>query len=235
MYISGRRVKAADGTFPGGSSDLTISHATQNRVNADVTYNLARNEYLVVYDNATDIFGTRFTGNLGGNFGGEFAIAGWPSVEIHPTVAACKEANQYLVAWQSDQGAVSGDAIYARFISGDGTLAGVHLVNDTTGPEREPDMACNQAGNQYLLAWQTEYVGGHYGIMARRVYPNETMDTSFVIVDATWTAGRTSPAVDGGNTNYLVAWEHERDGTTFQDIHGRLVTPYKLFLPLVIR
>ncbi len=235
MYISGRRIKAADGTFPGGSSDLTISHTTENRVNPDVTYNLARNEYLVVYDNATDIFGTRFTGNLGGNFGGEFGIADWsPDTEIHPAVAACKEANQYLVAWQSDQGA-SNNAIYARFISGDGTLAGVHLVDDTTGPEREPDVACNQAGNQYLLTWQIEYVGGHYGIRARQVYPNETMDTSFVIVDATWVADRTRPAIAGGYTNYLVAWEHQRDGTFYQDIHGRLVTPHKLFLPLVIK
>ena len=156
MYISGRRVKAADGTFPGGASDLTISHASQNRVNPDVTYNLARNEYLVVYDNGADIFGMRLTGNLGHNFGGEFGIAGWPSTEIHPAVAACQGADQYLVAWQSDQSA-SNDAIYARFIRGDGAVAGVNKIGDVTAPDREPDVACNLAGNQYLVAWQQMY------------------------------------------------------------------------------
>ncbi len=234
MYISGRRVKADGSGFPGGGSDLTISHATQNRVNPDVTYNLARNEYLVVYDNAVDIFGMRLTGTLGGNFGGEFGIAGWPSAEIHPAVAACQGADQYLVAWQSDQSA-SNDAIYARFIGGDGTLAGVYLIDDTTSPQREADVACNQAGNQYLIAWQTMYTSAKYGIMGRLVQPDETMDTSFVIVDASWTADRTAPVVAGGYTNYLVAWEHDRDGTAYQDIHGRLITPYTLFLPLIMR
>jgi hypothetical protein len=150
MYISGRRVSADGSGFPGGSSDLTINHTTENRVNADVTYNLQRNEYLVVYDNAVDILGIRLTGNLGGNFGGEFSITKWPNMERHPAVAACEQADQYLVAWQSDQGA-TGDAIYARFIGGDGVPAGVHLIDDTTSPEQEAEVACNPSGQQYML------------------------------------------------------------------------------------
>jgi hypothetical protein len=234
MYISGRRVKADGSGFPGGSSDLTISHTTQNRVNPDVTYNLARNEYLVVYDNAADILGIRLTGNLGHNFGGEFGIAGWPATEIRPAVAACKGADQYLVAWQSDQSA-SNDAIYARFIGGNGTLAGVHLIADTTSPEQEPDVACNQAGQQYLVAWQQRYTNIKYGIWGRLVHPDETMDAGFAIVSPGSVTDRTDPVVAGGYTNYLVAWEHQRDGTSYQDIHGRLITPYMVFLPLVVR
>ena len=235
MYISGRRVKAADGTFPGGASTLTINHATQNRVNPDVTYNIVRNEYLVVYDNGADIFGMRLKGDLGGNFGGEFGIAGWPGAEIHPAVAVCGWPNKYLVAWQAYQGTGTDDAIYARFVGGDGALAGVHKIGDVTSPDREPDVACNQAGNQYLVAWQRMYTSAKYGIMGRPVHPDETMDADFVIVSASWTAGRTQPAIAGGSTNYLVAWEHERDGTAFQDIHGRLITPYTVFMPLVVR
>lgn len=234
MYISGRRVKADGSGFPGGASDLTISHATQNRVNPDVTYSLVRNEYLVVYDNAADIFGIRLTGNLGHNFGGEFGIAGWPGAEIHPAVAACQEADQYLVAWQSDQN-TGNDAVYARFVNGDGTVAGVHLIGDVTSPDREPDEACNLAGNQYLVTWQQMYTSKKYGIIGRPVHPNATMDAAFVIVDASWTKSRTQPAIAGGFTNYLVAWEHERNGAAYQDIHGRLITPHAVFLPLVIR
>jgi len=234
VYISGRRVKAADGSFPGGNSDLTINHATENRVNPDVTYNLARNEYLVVYDNAVDIFGFRLTGNLDHNFGGEFGIAGWPGTEIHPAVAACEGANQYLVAWQSDQGA-SNDAIYARFIAGDGTLGNVYLIDDTTSPEQEADVACNLSGTQYLVAWQTRYTNLKYGIWGRLVQPDETMEPQFGIVAPGSTADRTEPIAAGGHTNYLVVWEHQRDGTSYQDIHARLISPYMLFLPLVIR
>jgi len=181
-----------------------------------------------------DIFGMRLRGDAVPLGGGEFGIAGWPSVEIHPAVAACKEADQYLVAWQSDQSA-SNDAIYARFIGGGGTPAGVHLIDDSTSPEREADVACNQAGNQYLVAWQTRYTNLKYGIWGRLVHPNETMDAGFGIVAPGSVTDRTQPAIAGGYTNYLVAWEHQRDGTSYQDIHGRLVTPYTVFLPLVIK
>jgi hypothetical protein len=236
MYISGRRVKAADGSFPGSDSDLTISHATENRVNPDVTYNLARNEYLVVYDNAVDIFGIRLTGDLSHNFGGEFGIAGWPDTEIHPAVAACDQADQYLVAWQSSAG---NQDIYARFVKGDGTLDSVHHIYGTTVAEVEPDVACNMSGRQYLVVWQQQYssLTGPYGVWGRVVFADKSMDPEFGIMAPTAgiTAEFTNPAVAGGHTNYLVAWEHDRAGTSYQDIHGRLITPHAVFLPLVLR
>jgi len=239
MYISGRRVKADGSGFPGSDSDLTISHATENRVNPDVTYNLHRNEYLVVYDNALDIFGIRLTGNLGHNFGGEFAIAGWPDAEIHPAVAACDEADQYLVVWQSLQPAGHYD-VYARFIRGDGTLDSVHYIRGSAVAEVEPDVACNMSGRQYLVVWQQQYssLTGPYGTWGRLVSTNTTMSPEFEIIAGGWVgmpADRTDPVVAGGHSNYLVAWEHDRYGTLFQDIHGRLVTPNSVFLPLVMR
>jgi len=234
MYISGRRITAADGSFPGSSSDLTINHPTENRINPDVTYNRARNEYLVVYDNAADIFGIRLTGNLSSGLGGEFGIAGWPSAEIPPAVAACGSADQYLVAWQSDQ-EKGNDAIYARFIAGGGKVGNVYLIDDTTSPEREADVACNLSGTQYLLVWQTRYTNLKYGVWARLVETDETRGPSFAIVQPGQAANRTNPISAGGHTNFLVTWEHHRDGTSFQDIHGRLVTPYALSLPLLLQ
>ena len=235
MYISGRRVKAADGSFPGGASDLTISHATENRVNPDVTYNLARNEYLVVYDNAVDILGIRLTGHLDHNFGGEFGIAGWPDAEIHPAVAACDKADQYLVVWQSSAG---NQDIYARFVKGDGTVDSVHHLRGTTVAEVEPDVACNMSGRQYLVVWQQQYsnLTGPYGIWGRLVATDKTIGPEFgIIASGGATADRTYPALAGGYTNYLVAWEHDRAGTAYQDIHGRLIAPYAVFLPLTLR
>jgi hypothetical protein len=234
MYISGRRVKADGSGFPGGASDLTISHASEPRINPDVAYNLARNEYLVVYDNTFDIWGLRLTGTLDHDFGGPFTIAGWPDTEIGPAVAACKDANQFLVAWQSDQGS-SNDAIYARFIDGDGTMAGVHLIDDTTGAEVEADVACSQQGNRYLLAWMTEYVNGRFGLWSRMANPDETFEPAFAVVHPGQAADRTSPFAAGGHANFLLAWEHQRDGTSYQDIHGRLVTPFAAFLPQALR
>jgi hypothetical protein len=234
MYISGRRITAANGSFPGSDSDFTIDHPTEQRVNADITYNLARNEYLVVYDNTEDILGRRFTGNLGHDFGGEFTIAGWPDGETKPAVAACREANQYLVAWQSDLiTSTHSDAIYARFISGDGTAGSVHQIDDTTGSEVEAEVACNAAGTQYMVAWQAEYTNNRFGIWGRLVQPNGTLENAFAIVHPFGDMHRRNPVIGGGRVNYLVAWEHSRE--SYQDIHGRLVTPRMLFIPQILR
>ena len=100
-YISGRRMTASDGTFPSTStsgSDFTISDPTDVRVRPEIAYNLARNEYLVVYDDMQDVFATRFTGKGVSLGDGEFGIATWSGAEIKSSVAACRETDQYLVA-----------------------------------------------------------------------------------------------------------------------------------------
>lgn len=234
-YVSAARLNTGSGAV---INSFTISSGTENRINPDVAYNLARNEYLVVWEKVggnSDIYGLRLTGNGISLGGGEFAIAGWPDSEGTPSVAACNIADQYLVAWQSLVIPPTDYDTYVRYVNGDGVPGNVYPIDATTAPEVEVDVSCNQGGRQYLLAWQTMYAGGYYGVWGRLAYPNETMDPSFGIVGPGASADRTQPAIAGGYTNYLVAWEHDRDGTAYQDIHGRLVTPYTLFLPLVIK
>jgi len=234
-YISGRRMTAADGTFPTTGSDFTINDSADIRVNPEIAYNLARNEYLVVYDDTQDIYGSRFTGTGQSLAGGEFGIATWPGAETQPSVAACRETDQYLVAWQNNQ-----PDIYARFINGDGVLDGgpLHLEYTSVG-EINPQVACSSAGNQFLAVWQQQFssVTGPYGIWGQFVNTNKTLGATFGIMSPTSgvTAEFTNPVVAGGTVNYLAVWEHDRAGTVFQDIHGRLITPNMVFLPLMLR
>ena len=245
-YISGRRIFADGSGFPPGDG-FPISSGAEDRDFPDVAYNLARNEYLVTWDlelsaSNLDIYGERLRGDgislTGGdpNVVGEFPIAGWPAVEEHPSVAACDKDNQYLVTWQSDQDSSGSDfAIYARYLNGDAVPGGVYLVDDTTSPEMNAAVTCNQGGRQYLIAWQTRYTNLHYGIWARLAQPNGSMKPAFGLVQPGTSTDRAYPAVGGGGSQYLVAWEHKRDGTGYQDIHGRLVVPAMQVLPLVRR
>jgi len=134
-YISVRRVFGVGG-FPPGDG-FTISNGPEYRDNSDIAYNLARNEYFVTWDidrgsGNLDIMGIRLNGVgsplLGGDpyHIGEFVIAGWPDLEERPAVAACRLADQYMVAWQSDVGTGIVDyAIYARYLSGEAVLGSV--------------------------------------------------------------------------------------------------------------
>jgi hypothetical protein len=151
-----------------------------------------------------------------------------------PAVASCWRFDQYLVTWRSQK--TNGDtAIYARFLHGDGSGASVHLIDDTTSPEINADVACDQDGAGYFVTWQTRYTNGHYGVWGRVVHPNAHFGPQFPIQHPGSIEDRSRPAIAGGAVNFLVVWEHDRDGTNFQDIHGRLVTPYVVYQPMTFR
>jgi hypothetical protein len=240
-YISARRVTAVDGNFPAGG--FTISSGSENRDYPDVAYNLARNEYLVVWDldyDGTgadhDIYAVRLEGNGNELGGGEFGIAAWPSNEERPAVAACDAADQYLVGWQSLETGVFN--LYVRFIQGDGTIdGGPEVIGGSPFNETEHDIACSMSGQEYLVAWQQYGASpsGPSSVWGRRIHSDKNMDPEFGIVAGATGDERTYPVVAGGYVNYLTAWEHDRLGTSFQDIHGRLLIPHAVYMPLVIR
>jgi hypothetical protein len=231
-YISAARINTG-----AVMDDFTVSSGAENRINPDVVYNLARNEYLVVWDVASsshDIYGLRMTGIGAALGGGEFAIAGWPDNEEAPTVAACHAADQYLVAWQSLVGPPTNYDVYARYVSGDGVPGTVFLVDGTTAPEEAIDATCLQDGKQYLLTWQSMYATGYYGIWGRLVNL-DGMEDSFGLMQPGAAEDRTVPAAVGGQKSYLAVWVHDRASSAYQDIRGRMVYVPKLYLPIVKR
>ena len=228
LDVQGRRV-SLDGSFPVNSMVPVASGAT-HRTNPDIAYNLARNEYLVTYDLAgLDISATRLTAGgviLGG---GEFAIAAWADAESRPAVAACRGgADHYFVAWQSLVGANNND-IYGRFVTGGGVPDGapVHFFNATVN-EQLPDVTCHTGLTEYLVVWEQQFSNssGPFGISGQRLTTSGILSPSFqvrpVIVGETGVCSK--PAVAAGEAGgFLVAWEHDRQGTSYQDIHGRIV------------
>jgi hypothetical protein len=241
-YISARRVYADGSGFP--ANPFLVSSGPENRDYQDVAYNLVRNEYLVTWDvrksgTDLDIWGVRLSATGSALSGGdpstvgEFAIAGWPAAEERPAVASCAGKDQYLVAWQSDKDTGGADsAIYARYLSGDAVPGNVYLVDDTTSPEINVDIGSNATGQSYILAWQSRYTNLKYGVIGSVSYPNETIGPAFVIMPPVPAQDRNHPTVGGGYSNSLVAWEHQRNGGTNYDIHGRFLG-YTVYLPLV--
>jgi hypothetical protein len=235
-YISARRVFADASGFPPGDGFTVDSDTSDNYLNPDVTYNLARNEYLVVYEkNAVDIWATRLEAN-GNVQGSAFGVARWPDAELSPAVAACNIADQYFVTWKSLQDSTHYD-IYGRFVNGDGTVDSVHHLALRSINEEEPDIACNCDAHQYLVVWEEQYsnLTGPYGVSGRLIHTDQTIDSDFVIVAPYTGIERTMPAVAAGPPGYLAVWEHDRYGTSYQDIHGRLVWPVVVYLPLTLR
>jgi hypothetical protein len=236
-YVSGRRINATTGV-PADTPFAIAHQPSHKRILPDVAYNLSRNEYLVTYHDDQDIWGTRLQGN--GNIlgGGEFGIAGWPSAEIEPVVASCDREDQYLVVWQSLQSGTHYD-IYARFITGSGTPDTVHHIFGDPVHQVAADVTCVSNGSLYIVTWQNQFstITGPYGILGRMISSEKRMGDAFTLMSPTAgiQAEFTRPATAGGRAQFLTAWEHERAGTAYQDIHARLATPFSLYIPFVQR
>jgi hypothetical protein len=222
--VRGRRIAAVGGGWP---VKFTIaSHASENRRHPAVAYNLARNEYLVTYDNAyyggtnnENVYAVRLTGN-GTQLGGELGIAGWPDDESVPAVGACNGTDQYLVTWTSAQ--AGGDRVYARFVDGDGSVQGVYQADSsTTGYPFAPAALACRWGVQHMMTWE-EYGGGSsVGVSGRVAYADESMDASFEIAPP-HVPHRESPAVACGSPNCLTVWE-EWDASGYAEVYGRIL------------
>ncbi|MCD4750527.1 MAG: hypothetical protein K8R59_14245 [Thermoanaerobaculales bacterium] len=224
--IAARRVFADGSGFP--DSRFQVSGGVNPRLDADIAYNLARNEFLIAFQawvptpvDSFEIHGVRMTATgviLGG---GELEIATLPSDDTQPAVASCHELDGYLVAWSSFE-----PDIYARFVTGDGVLDGPPIhIEDNLYPDQLPDVACSLDGARYLVAWQTEYAFGLNGVWARDVMPSHVAGPPFRIVVPTSTSESTAPAVAGGAGGFMITWEHEREGTSYVDIHARTADP----------
>lgn len=231
-YISGRRI-FANGGFPDNKGFTIASHPSQQRVNPDVTYNLARNEYLVVYDDVFDIFGARVSGTGVLLAGGEFGIAGWPDQEYQPAAAACADVDQYLVLWQSKTAADKHE-IYGRFLTGAGAPQTVVHLQQTPNEEKSPKIVCDSTARNYLALWQQEVgLGGvTLGWAIRRVHANGDMGGVWGFIGV---ADLSAPALTAGEVNFLAFWEQKRSGSAFQDIYACLIHMERLFVPALIK
>lgn len=227
--ILGQRIFADGGGLAGG--DVTVSSGAEDRDNPKLAHNAVRNQYLVTWDVAgSNVSAVRLSAT-GATVGGEFSIAGWPSVERGPTVASCRYADQYLVAWESDQDTGGADwAIYMRFVTGTGEPGSVRLVDDTAAPEREVETVCDAVGYQYLMVWQSVFTNLKYGVIGRVILPNGGWWPSFTIQQPWEPYDRIAPVAAGGRGQFLVGWENEAGFVVNYDIHARLHFPEEMFL-----
>jgi hypothetical protein len=241
--IDGVRVKA-DGSGILAIPDAHVaSSATENRHNPDITYNLARNEYFVVYDDSylsgdhdDDILGVIMAGNGTKLFGGEFDITFWDDDEFKPAVAACRagipDKGQYLVAWVSlyeVNPTTLEPRVYARYIDGDSNLANVYMIDNVVGsfPYSDIDIACRW-GVQYLMVWEHWYASeNHVGLWGRLLFSDESMWSNFEVQKPTSDYARENMVIANGDHQFLVAWEHRKSGGA--DVYGRIIgdTPPK--------
>jgi len=237
-YVAGRRVYAwvdpssGDSKFPTSGSNVMVDHAGENLARPDIAHDLARNEYLMVYDNGNDIFGARLSWEAARLDGSEWVISSSSKNESYPSVASCHAYDQYLVAWHA-LNSIGSMEVNSRYISGDGAQEGEILVDAEEGDKENVRATCDWFGRDYWLTWQMMNADGYYSVRGRLM--NSTRSEEVIeLASAGYTESRINPAIAAGKGNALVVWEHQRDAY-YWDIHARVFTQNAVYLPLMLK
>jgi hypothetical protein len=226
--IHAQRV-AGDGTLK--SSFTIVHHANQWNYLPDVAYNPILDEYLIVYTyqlstDDYDIYARRVKWN-GADLDQppyqEFYINADVGKQWYPAVTFNSQENEYLVVYENYWSSTLRDIDAQRVRASDGQLLGpLSGYSVATAPNtirRLPDVAYNEARNEYLIAYTYQYSainGDIYGKIA--TFNFGTLSSEIHIVDND--EGQDGVALAAGPDEYLAVW-NDNGGNT---IYGRRVT-----------
>jgi hypothetical protein len=215
----GARIDSAGNVLDPGGVPIWTYASQQYAV--DVAFN--GTNYLVAWHDSRngpkDIYGIRVATDGTSPDAGAFAISTAAAHQSQPEVAY--GAGYFLAVWHEWRSSTGYDIRGVRVTPG-GTVLDPGGIAISAGPGDELNPAVAFDGTNYLVVWQ-DGRSGSYDIYAARVDPDGTvLDPSGLAVMAS-TDEHEYPALDFDGTNYLVAWQDDRNGF-YTDIYGTRVT-----------
>jgi hypothetical protein len=229
---------AADGSKLFG----TIISSAQEPHQVDVTYNVAADEYLVVWRRMWapadgDIRAARIHAGPGTVVDppGVFTVNAVTEDQMLPAVAT-NQQHRYMVVWQhAYPGPCCDWDIRGQELDVNGNLVGsVFSIASSTDDETSPAIVARPGPvRDYLAVWQRSTSAGE-DIWA--YHRNDANIEAFQIAStAFWDHG--NPAVAWGQVASLIVYagDSQGDPTVYRHIYGRRWVPNAVFLPLVLR
>jgi len=220
----------------------TIISSTEEPHQADVTYNVAADEYLVVWRRMWapadgDIRAARIDAGPGTVVDppGVFTVNAVTEDQLLPAVAT-NEQHRYMVVWQhAYPGPCCDWDIRGQELDVNGNLVGsVFSIASTTDDETSPAIVARPGPvRDYLAVWQrSTSTGEEIWAYHRR---DDNIEVFEVAADAFW--NHESPAVAWGQVASLIVYEGDSQGdpTVYRHIYGRMWWPEAVYLPLILR
>lgn len=129
--------------------------------------------------------------------------------------------------------------VYARRLAADGTplgLGGGFRITGSLGRHDDAPSVAYGGGYGYLIAWRRFMGGPDYNVYGRYAMPGRDSGVGgeFALDDDV--AAQTQPAVACATNGDCLMAEEDNNGVGGDfEIRGRLVMPYHVYLPLVVR
>lgn len=243
QYGMAARAFTSDGSPDGSAFDVRPYGGGFPPLGLDLAYNLARNEFLVVWAEGAGttyaVLGRRVKMDGGaGTVGGIFTIANTSTDDIYPSVAALPSpagVGQYLVTWRYVY-SLSDRDIYAQRVAGDGSgaVGSPIIISNPAADQGSPAVAGNETSGQYLVAWSHASAPPFMftGIRARAV---STGGDLLGQEEGVGGIVASQPAVSAGSgEGFLVAYQDTPLDASYSGIYGRL-WGLRNYLPLVVK
>ena len=138
--------------------------------------------------------------------------------ESRPTVAF--DGSNFLVAWE-DLRSTSYD-IYGSRVSQAGVVLDPNGIPISTTGNEQHAPRITFGGTNFFVAWQ-DSSGAENDVYGARVSPSGTVLDPAGIPISTGVGSQAAPSVASDGSNYLVAWQDGRSGTS-QDVYGARVS-----------
>jgi len=135
--------------------------------------------------------------------------------ETNPATAF--DGTKFIVVWEDTRYNWEKE-IYGGFVYPDGTYSGPIGICGFSGEPTNP--AVTFGGDYYLVVWEDYRSGSNYDIYGRRVKTNGSPVLGGIPI-AVVSGNQRSPVVAYDGTNYIVAWQDDRNG--YWDIYGATV------------
>ena len=214
---------------------FAVSAGANDRLQPDVVYNAANDEYLIVWmynangDGTTYEIWGRTVAWDGGYQNPEFRVITYPNRTFwSPRAAWNGFRNEYLVVWSAfDATTMLPTDVAHALLAANGTVLYGTIITSTQDPH-QPDVTYNIAKDEYLVVWRRMWTPGDGDILAARISgpAGTVVDPPGYLAVNTAIADQRRPSVTTNEQNrYLVVWEHVYDPSNCcdWDIRGQLL------------
>jgi hypothetical protein len=209
----------------------------RDNMQPSVAYDPVRDRYLVVW--VRDAFGDGSDWDVVGRFvpwdgpvwGGQnptpdpFWIDYTSGNQWYPRVAYGGTDEEFMVAWWNEAGTGVAASVYAQRVDASGGLSGSRITVSSGAIEdrTEPDIAYNQARNEYIISYQ-RVVAGDPDIYGVRLAGNGAILGGGDFGIAAWPDPESKPRIAASRVSntWAVVW-HSEVAPSDKDVYARLV------------
>jgi len=140
-----------------------------------------------------------------------------------PCISYDSVNQRFLVVWEDYRSGTNFD-IYGQLINAMGSLFGTNLtISTASNNQYDPSVAYSPANQRFLVVWEDYRSGTNFDIYGQLISTTGTLiGGNFTISTAPDDQWYPSVAYDSVNQRFLVAWEDNRSGTTW-NIYGQLI------------